>query len=272
MSITKQCDLLGISRGSFYYEPFDSREKADLELLVRIRAVLIEKPFYGYRKVTLELQKNGTLTSAKTVRRVMRRFGLKAMFPGPNLSKARHESRKFPYLLEGLVVTHPNHVWATDLTYIQVNGGNIYLMAIIDLYSRKILSWQTYNTMVASEYADLLEQTIQQYGRPEIFNTDQGSQFTSDVWIDVLQKHEIKISMDGKDRALDNIYIERFWRSLKYEDIYLNRYESVSDLKKGLIKYFEFYNTKRFHQSLDYSVPDDIYLNKRHDMPTMKVA
>lgn len=199
----------------------------------------------------------------KQIRRIMRRFGLRAIFPGRNLSKARAEHKKYPYLLAGKVITRPNEVWATDLTYIKVGGGFVYLMAIIDLYSRKALTWQTFNTMDAAQYAALLDDTIAQYGHPDIFNTDQGCQFTSDVFTGVLLKHGVQISMDGKNRALDNIFIERLWRSVKYEDIYINRYESVTELKDGLRRYFKFYNEERFHQSLNYSTPDDVYLSFR---------
>ena len=189
----------------------------------------------------------------------MRRFGITAVFPGKNLSKACKYHKKYPYLLRNKVIRYPNQVWSTDITYIKLPTGNVYLMAIIDWFSRKVLSWRVFNTMDALQYANLLRETIEEYGCPAIFNTDQGSQFTSDVFIKVLVDYDIQISMDGKDRALDNIRIERLWRSLKYEDIYLKRYETMKDLKTGVDAYFNFYNTARFHQSLDYNVPDEMY-------------
>lgn len=164
----------------------------------------------------------------------MRRFGITAVFPGKNLSKACKYHKKYPYLLRNKVIRYPNQVWSTDITYIKLPTGNVYLMAIIDWFSRKVLSWRVFNTMDALQYANLLRETIEEYGCPAIFNTDQGSQFTSDVFIKVLVDYDIQISMDGKERALDNIRIERLWRSLKYEDIYLKRYETMKELKEGM--------------------------------------
>lgn len=189
----------------------------------------------------------------------MRRFGITAVFPGKNLSKACKYHKKYPYLLKNKVIRYPNQVCSTDITYIKLPTGNVYLMAIIDWFSRKVLSWRVFNTMDAPQYANLPRETIEEYGCPAIFNTDQGSQFTSDVFIKVLVDYDIQISMDGKDRALDNIRIERLWRSLKYEDIYLKRYETMKELKAGINAYFNLYNTARFHQSLDYNVPDEMY-------------
>jgi putative transposase len=166
---------------------------------------------------------------------------------------------KYPYLLAGKEIMYPNQAWATDITHIKLGKGHVYLTAVIDLYSRKALAWEVFNSLDAIQYARFLEDTILKYGIPSIFNTDQGTQFTSDVFIAVLEKYGIRISMDGKNRALDNIYIERLWRTVKYEDIYLKKYESVIDLQRGLKRYFEFYNNKRFHQALDYSTPSDLY-------------
>jgi putative transposase len=203
--------------------------------LKEIRAVLELRPFYGYRKVAREMAKTDKSVTEKQIRRIMRRFGLRAVFPGRNLSRARTEHKKYPYLLEGKVIRYPNQVWSTDLTYIKIGKGFVYLMAIIDLYSRKTLCWRTFSTMDAAQYAALLEEAIVQYGCPAIFNTDQGSQFTSDVWIDVLAKNGIQISMDGKNRALDNIFIERLWRSVKYEDMYLNRRNSFLSFSVSML-------------------------------------
>lgn len=236
-----------------------------MRLLVKIKEVQIKHPEYGYRKVWRNINTNGGQTTEKTVRRVMRRFGVSAIFPGRNLSKACKYNKKYPYLLKNKVIRYPNQVWSTDITYIKLPSGNVYLMAVIDWFSRKVLNWRIFNTMDALQYANLLRETIEEYGCPAIFNTDQGSQFTSDVFINVLSEYGIEISMDGKDRALDNIRIERLWRSLKYEDIYLKRYETMKDLKSGIDAYFKFYNTERFHQSLDYNVPDEMYKCFQHN-------
>lgn len=189
----------------------------------------------------------------------MNRIGLKAIYPKPDLSKPRKDHKKYPYLLSGKVIRHPNQVWATDVTYIRLTGGFVYLVAILDLYSRKVLTWRLSNSMDADFCIDALEEAIMFYGVPAIFNTDQGSQFTSKGFIDVLERNGIQISMDGKGRALDNIYVERLWRTLKYEDIYIKSYESVIELREGIRRYFQFYNNERFHQSLGYATPDDMY-------------
>ena len=259
LSISRQCGLLGISRSRYYYKPYSSQDEKDFNLFVKIKEVQAEHPYYGYRRLWREINKNGGDTTETTVRRLMRRFGITAIFPGKNISKASKYHKKYPYLLRNKVIRYPNQVWSTDITYIKLPHGNVYLMAIIDWFSRKVLSWRVFNTMDALQYANLLEETIEEYGCPAIFNTDQGCQFTADCFLKVLEDHDVQISMDGKDRALDNIRIERLWRSLKYEDIYLKRYENMKELKEGINAYFNFYNTMRFHQSLDYNVPDEMY-------------
>lgn len=214
-------------------------------------------PFYGYRKIAKALEAHSV--TRKQVRRVMKRMGLQAIHPKPNLSKPRKEHKKYPYLLKDKLIWCSNQVWATDITYLKINGCHVYLVAIIDLFSRKVLTWRVSNTMDASFCIEALEEAIFLFGTPAIFNTDQGSQFTSDDFIAVLKKNNIEISMDGKGRALDNIYVERLWRSLKYEEIYLNAYKNMTELKESINKYFTFFNTERFHQSLDYETPDKIY-------------
>lgn len=214
-------------------------------------------PFYGYRKIAKALEKYNM--TKKIVRRIMRKMGLRAIYPGMNLSKPRKEHKKYPYLLRDKKILFPNQVWATDITYIKLNGHNVYLVAIVDLFSRKVLSWRLSNTIDVNFCIDALEEAIMIYGIPAIFNTDQGSQFTAGAFIGVLKSNNIEISMDGKGRALDNIYVERLWRSLKYEDIYLKSYENMKELKEGIRNYFKFFNTTRFHQSLDYETPDTIY-------------
>ena len=259
LSIKKQCKLLDISRSSFYYKPTNSNEAWELEMIILIIEELGKTPFYGYRKITVALEGKGYRITRKQVRRLMKKMGLRAIYPKRNLSKARKEHKKYPYLLRGKRILFPNQVWATDVTYLKVNNNYVYLVAILDLYSRKVLSWRISNTMDVSFCVDALEDALMQYGIPAIFNTDQGSQFTSDAFVGVLKDHGIDISMDGKGRALDNIYVERLWRTLKYEEIYLHSYDSIIELKDAVNRYFNFYNKERFHQSLDYETPDDIY-------------
>lgn len=216
-------------------------------------------PFYGTRRMTKYLCGRGYAVNRKRVQRLMQKLGLAGMAPGPNTSKPHPEHTVYPYLLRGLAIIRPNQVWSTDITYIRLRHGFVYLVAIIDWYSRKILSWRLSNTMDAGFCVDCLEEAIKVYGRPEIFNTDQGSQFTSECFTGVLIKNGITISMDGRGRALDNIFVERLWRTVKYEDVYLKGYENMTDLLLGLTQYFLFYNEERLHQSLGYTTPDVVY-------------
>jgi putative transposase len=257
--VTQQCNLLGISRTAYYDLKKCKEHDQDLQDLQNILEVMREKPFYGYRKVSQELKTDSPHMTRKRVRNLMRKFGLRAIYAKPRLSKPAKYHKKYPYLLRGKVIRYPNQVWATDITYLRLPGGHVYCMAIIDLYSRKILSWRISNTLDPEFCLEALEEAIYLFGEPAIFNTDQGSQFTSEMFIKVLKEHKIRISMDGKGRALDNVYIERLWRSLKYEDIYLNCYETMESLKAGVKRYFHFYNTERFHQSLGYQTPDEMY-------------
>jgi putative transposase len=192
----------------------------------------------------------------------MKKAGLRAIYAGKRTSIPGKGHKKYPYLLRGKHIWLPNQVWATDITYIKLKGGNVYLVAIIDLYSRKILSWRVSNTMDAEFCVSALEEAIALWGEPAIFNTDQGSQFTSDAFVGALESRGIRVSMDGKNRALDNIFVERFWRSLKYEDIYLKDYQTMSELKLGLRRYVEFFNGERFHASLDYATPNETYADR----------
>jgi putative transposase len=245
----------------------DSKE---ITFLKAIMEELRVHPFYGYRKVAEALKDMGV--TRKQVRRIMSKAGLCAIYPKRRLSRACKEHKKYPYLLKGMNIWLPNQVWAADITYIKLLGGNVYLVAIMDLFSRKVLSWSISNTLDAEFCISALNNAIEFYGIPAIFNTDQGSQFTSDAFTGVLQRYGIRISMDGKGRAIDNIYVERLWRSLKYEDIYLNDYCSMEELKLGLKKYFNFYNTERFHQSLGYGTPDEIYYSAFSNNTEDKVA
>jgi putative transposase len=209
----------------------------------------------------------------KQVRRIMKKAGLRAIFPGKRTSLPAKGYARYPYLLRGKHIWLPNQVWATDITYIRLSGGYVYLVAIIDLYSRKVLSWRVSNTMDAEFCVSALEEAIAIWGVPAIFNTDQGCQFTSEAFAGALEAHGIRISMDGRNRALDNIFVERFWRTLKYEDIYLKDYETMSELKLGLNRYFAFYNGERFHQSLDYATPNEVYESSfSSEQPALKAS
>lgn len=252
--------MLGVSRSSYYYTPKEVDNSWELDVLKLILLHLHDKPFYGYRKIARQLRKKDKLDiSDKQVRRIMNKMGLRAIYPKKNLSKPGKGHKIYPYLLRNKTIALPNQVWATDVTYIKINGSFVYLIAILDLYSRKVLSWRISNTMDTIFCIEALNEAIETYGVPGIFNTDQGSQFTSEAFTGILLDHGIQISMDGKGRALDNIYVERLWRTLKYEEIYINCYEDIKELKTAVTKYFKFYNTERFHQSLDYETPDKMY-------------
>lgn len=272
LSIAEQCRILNINRSTYYRENRDARDETDLEDYKVIREHHGQVPFYGYRKVSLALISEHPHLTRKRVRRIMRRFGLRALYPGPNLSKARKDHKKYPYLLRGKQIRYPNQVWASDITYIRLLQGNVYLVAILDLFSRKVLSWRLSNSMDPSFCIAALQEALDTYGVPAIFNTDQGSQFTSKAFLSVLEEHWVEISMDGVGRALDNIYVERLWRSLKYEDIYLRSYESMVELYQGIERYFRFYNTERFHQSLDYRTPDEMHQSFVVEKPLPLVA
>ena len=217
-------------------------------------------PFFGSRKMVVALRNMGHTINRKRVQRLMRLLGLAGIAPGPNTSTPHPQHKVYPYLLRGGDVSRPNQVWSTDITYIRLANGFVYLVAIIDWYSRKVLAWRVSNTMDTLFYLGCLEQALRTYGSPEIFNTDQGSQFTSTNFTERLEKAGIQISMDGRGRAADNIFVERLWRSVKHEDVYLKGYSSLPELLLGLTEYFVFYNTKRPHQSLGYSTPDAVYL------------
>jgi len=264
--IKRQCELFEFPRSSFYFRPVrTSMREVDEMFEEALFSIHANHPFYGYRKVARELRSYGIFTGEWRVRSERKRLGIRAICPGPNTSAANTQHEKYPYLLRGLIIGYVNQVWATDITYLRTDSGFMYLVAIVDLYSRRVLSYRLSNSLSASFCVATLKDAINTYGVPEIFNTDQGSQFTGDKWIDVLKSNRIRISMDGKGRALDNIYVERLWRSLKYEDIYLNDYENVLELKRGVAKYFTFYNTRRFHQSLDYQTPDEVYFAEQQE-------
>jgi putative transposase len=259
LSILRQSMLLGITRSSYYYKP-RPKHSLNFEYIKELEMAYLKHPIYGYRRLNQYLCNTRKVDSTqKKTRNSMKRLGLCAIYPKPKLSVRNQDHKVYPYLLKNLEIEYKNQVWSTDITYIRLNGAFVYLTAIIDIFSRKVLSWRLSNTMDVSFCIDVLNEAICKYGKPEIFNTDQGSQYTSKEFTDILKRNNIQISMDGKGRALDNVYIERLWRSLKYENIFLNEYNSMKGLRKGINKYFEFYNSERFHQSLDYSTPNDIY-------------
>jgi putative transposase len=260
MTLTRQCVLAGIARSTVYASRLIAApDELELLLLALIDAEYTRHPFYGSRKMVVHLGKVGHLINRKRVQRLMRVLGLAGMAPGPNTSRPHLQHKIYPYLLRGVNVTRPNQVWSTDITYVRLARGFAYLAAVIDWYSRKVLAWRLSNTLDSEFCVDCLEQSLRSYGTPEIFNTDQGCQFTSDAFTGVLKLHDIAISMDGRGRALDNIFVERLWRSVKHEDVYLKGYVNIPGLQLGLTEYFEFYNTERPHQSLGNLTPIQVY-------------
>lgn len=258
MSLTRQCQLLGINRSSYYYQA-QVPSVEELELLRLLDQQYLEAPFYGSRKMTHWLRQQGYCVNRKHVQRLMRQLGLEAIYPKPKLSVPHPEHRVYPYLLRGVSITHVNQVWSTDITYLPVLQGHFYLVAIMDWYSRKVLSWQISNSLDVYFCLEALQAALATYGRPEIFNSDQGSQFTALAFTEVLKAAQVQISMDGRGRCHDNIFIERLWRSLKYELIYLKVFENGIHLKQEVNEWFEWYNERRLHQSLDYKTPNQVY-------------
>lgn len=258
LSLSKQCILLNINRNCLYFS--SKRENIEnMAIMELLKKQYTATPFYGYRKMTVWLENYGFSVNEKRVRRLMKLANWQTIYREPRTTMAIKEHKKYPYLLKGLEITKKNQVWATDITYIPMNKGFMYLCAIIDLRTRYVLGWDISNTMTAEWCTGVLQEAITKHGKPEIFNTDQGSQYTSEIHTKLLIDNDIKISMDGKGRAIDNIFIERLWRSVKYENVYLQAYESTFGLYNGLKKYFEFYNNERFHQSLDYQTPREMY-------------
>lgn len=234
----------------------------DLELMRLIDEQHLKMPYYGSRKMCTFLRKLGYCVNRKRVRRLMRQMGIEALYPRPRTSQPGGGHKIYPYLLKELTIDRPNQVWATDLTYIPMERGFMYLVAIMDWYSRRVLAWRVSNTMDADFCVDALEEALERYGAPEIFNSDQGSQFTSDAFTGILKEHSVKISMDGKGCYRDNIFVERLWRSVKYECVYLKAFENGVQLKQELKSYFQLYNSERFHQGLDDNTPDQVYFKQ----------
>jgi len=258
LSVTRQCELLELNRTGVYYTPRPVREE-DLRIMRRIDELHLEHPFYGARRLAKQLGREGFEVGRVHVATLMRRMGIEALYRRPRTSIPARDAKIYPYLLEGLAIERPNQVWSSDLTYLPMAHGFLYLVAILDVASRKVLSFRVSNTMTPDFCVDALSEAIARYGAPEIVNTDQGSQFTSKAWTDVVDAAGARISMDGKGRWIDNVFIERLWRSVKYEDIYLRAYENGRELQAGLTRYFDFYNHRRIHQSHEYQTPDEIY-------------
>lgn len=257
MSIREQCRLLKINRSGLYYEPVELDEET-LRIMNLIDEQFTQTPFYGVRRMTQFLKKSGYKIGKDRVRSIMREMGLIAVYPKKGTSVRNIMHRIYPYLLKDIEIIRPNHVWCTDITYIRLARGFVYLVAIMDWHSRYVLSWRLSNSLDADFCVEALGEALK-YAKPDIFNSDQGCQFTSEGFTSLLLKNGIKISMDSKGRAYDNIFVERLWRTVKYEDIYLKGYETVAEIKTGLKQYFDFYNNERMHQSLGYKTPFEIY-------------
>ena len=258
LPVSRQCQLLDIPRSTFYYVA-DPVSDADLEIMALIDQCHLERPFYGSHRIRGWLADQGHLLNRKRVQRLMRTMGIAALSPKRNLSLANQAHKVYPYLLRDLEINRPNQVWATDVTYIPMARGFVYLIAVMDWYSRRVLSWRVSNTLDASFCVDALEEALERHGAPEIVNTDQGAQFTSEAFTGLLKREGIQISMDGKGRWLDNVFVERLWRSVKYEEVYLRAYDSIAAARESLGRYFAFYNSERRHQSLDRRTPDSVY-------------
>jgi putative transposase len=268
LPITRQAEALGISRGSVYYLPTPVSE-ADMALMRRIDELHLEYPFAGARMLRDLLSQEGVSVGRKHIATLMRRMGIEALYRKPNLSRRNAKHLIYPYLLRGLEITRPNQVWAMDITYIPMAKGFVYLVAVMDWHTRRVLSWRVSISMDASFCVEAVEEALQRFGTPQIFNTDQGSQFTGKDFTDLLRKHDIRISMDGKGCWRDNVFVERLWRSVKYEEVYLHAYDSVSHARSSLDRYFQFYNSKRPHTALERKTPDQVYFKS---LPLPKAA
>ena len=259
VSVSKRCELLAINRGRLYYqpEPIDIQE---IEIMNEIRNIYEETPFYGYRRMHNMLQRRGYVHNIKKTLRLMRLTGLRAIYPGRDTTIANSQHKKYPYLLKGMDISRPNQVWQVDISYIKLRRGFGYLVCLIDVFSRRIMGWAFSPFMDAPLCLEALRKALH-YDRPEIINSDQGSQFTGHEWIEALTNSNILISMDGKGRWADNIYVERLWRSVKYEAVYLHSFDTMEQAREGLAHYIIFYNQRRPHQSLDYKTPNEFYFD-----------
>jgi putative transposase len=262
-STRQQCKMLGLNRSGIYYKPVPISDET-LTIMQLLDEEHTRHPFYGVRKMRQFLREEGYEIGKDRVRTLLRGMGLEAIYPtrAPKTSVKSIEHRIYPYLLKGVQITRPNQVWSADITYLRLEKGFAYLVAVIDWYSRYVLSWRLNNSLEAHFCIEALEEALK-YGKPEIFNTDQGSQFTSRLFTDMLEEHTISISMDAKGKVFDNIFVERLWRTVKYEDIYLREYKNIPEVKAGLKKYFRFYNQERYHQSLEYKTPVEVFAEKK---------
>ena len=268
LSVSRQSQILGISRSSLYYKVVTISER-DLELMRLIDEIHMKYPFYGSRRIRNELRDLGHDVGRGHVSTLMKKMGIMALYQKPRLSVPHPGHKVYPYLLRGVEINRANHCWAADITYLPMARGFCYLVAVMDWASRRVLAWRLSNTLDASFCMEALEEAISKYGTPEIFNTDQGSQFTSEPFTDILNTHGILISMDSRGRWMDNVFVERLWRSVKYEEVYLKSYGSLTEARRELTKYFDFYNQKRRHQGLDDRTPDEVYWTT---LPQKKVA
>jgi len=258
LSVVSQCRLLKIARSTLYFRRIPVSED-DLTLMRRMDELYLTAPFYGSRRMTAVLRDDGWMVNRKRVRRLMGVMGLEAIYQKPNTSRAHPDHKVYPYLLRGLSVDRPNQVWCADITYIPMAKGFVYLVAVMDWFSRRVLAWRLSITMESDFCVEALLEAMDRHGRPEIFNTDQGVQFTSAAFLDELEGRDIQISMDGKGRFLDNIFIERLWRSLKYEEVFIKAYASVAEARRGIGGWLAFYNDQRPHQALSYRTPRDVF-------------
>jgi putative transposase len=258
LPVKTQAELLDLSRGSVYYEPVPTSD-SDLALMAAMDEIHLKLPFYGIRRIRGELLARGFHVGRGHVATLMRKMGIEALYPKRRLSKPHPGHKVYPYLLRGLEITQAGQVWSSDITYLPMARGFCYLVAIMDWASRRVLSWRLSNTLDASFCIDALEEALARYDAPEIFNSDQGSQFTSEGFTGLLTSHGVRISMDGRGRWLDNVFIERLWRSVKYEEVYLKGYESIPEARRELAAYFDFYNLRRRHQGLEDRTPDEVY-------------
>jgi len=257
----RRCELLDVARSTAYYRPEPLGEE-DLALMRLIDEIHLQYPFYGSRRIRDELEERGHGVNRKRVQRLMRQMGLQALYPRRRTSQPGKGHKIYPYLLRDLPIECPNQVWAADICYVPMARGFMYLVAIMDWHSRRVLSWRVSNTLDTDFCLEALHEALRRFGAPQIFNTDQGAQFTSEAFTGVLKDHGVKISMDGKGRWVDNVFVERLWRSVKYEDVYLHAYETPADLRQGLARYFDFYNARRRHSALDRRTPDAVYFEQ----------
>jgi putative transposase len=270
LALKTQADLLGLSRPSLYYRPVPVSAQ-EVAIKHGIDEIYTQYPFYGSRRITVQLQREEVVINRKAVQRHMREMGLAGICPGPNLSKRRLEHRIYPYLLGNIPASYPNHVWGIDITYIRLRGGWMYLVAILDWFSRYVVSWELDQRLEMGFVVDAVEQALAK-AKPVIWNSDQGSHFTSPQYIQLLLDADVQISMDGKGRAIDNVFTERLWRTIKYEEVYLKDYGSPREARQGLKGYLQFYNHERPHQSLKYRTPADLYLGEVDDRGTRELV